>query len=164
MIDINELRRLAQAATPGPWYVGTGTYEGRNIYSVVSVTDAEGFTYQPVVATAEDNEVPQWDANVRLIAACNPVAISELLDRLEAAEKELDYEKALRKEAKRYSSVVAHQRDELLDKIERMERQGPVAWCATDETGTVVEALGMNQSRRFDTPLYLAPGAQGEEK
>ena len=83
----NELRRLAQAATPGPWYVGTGTYEGRNIYSVVSVTDAEGFTYQPVVATAEDNEVPQWDANIRLIAACNPVAISELLDRLEAAEK-----------------------------------------------------------------------------
>ena len=87
MSDINKLRRLAQAATPGPWYVGTGTYEGCNIYSVVSVTDAEGFTYQPVVATAEDNEVPQWDANVRLIAACNPVAISELLDRLEAAEK-----------------------------------------------------------------------------
>ena len=45
-------------------------------------------------------------------------------------------------------------------KIEQMEKQGPVAWCATDETGTVIEALGMNQSRRFDTALYLAPGAQ----
>ena len=45
-------------------------------------------------------------------------------------------------------------------KIEVMERQDPVAWCATDETGTVIEALGMNQSRRFDTALYLAPGAQ----
>lgn len=32
----------------------------------------------------------------------------------------------------------------------------PVAWAATSEDG-VVEALGMNQSRRFDTPLYLAP-------
>ena len=42
-------------------------------------------------------------------------------------------------------------------KIEAMERQEPVAWCATDETGTVVEALGMNQSRRFDTALYFAP-------
>lgn len=41
-----------------------------------------------------------------------------------------------------------------------MEKQEPVAWCATDETGTVVEALGMNQSRRFDTALYLAPGVQ----
>ena len=32
----------------------------------------------------------------------------------------------------------------------------PVACAATSEDG-VVEALGMNQSRRFDTPLYLAP-------
>ena len=38
--------------TPGPWYVGSGTYECRNIYSVASVTDDEGFTYQPIVATA----------------------------------------------------------------------------------------------------------------
>lgn len=55
--------------TPGPWYVGTGTYEGRNIYSAVSVTDDEGFTYQPVVATAEDDGINCWDANARLIAA-----------------------------------------------------------------------------------------------
>lgn len=46
------------------------------------------------------------------------------------------------------------------EKIAAMEKQEPVAWCATDETGTVIEALGMNQSRRFDTALYLAPGAQ----
>lgn len=32
----------------------------------------------------------------------------------------------------------------------------PVAWAATSEDGDV-EALGMNQSRRFDTPLYTAP-------
>ena len=44
--------------------------------------------------------------------------------------------------------------------MEVLAKQGPVAWCTTDETGTFVEALGMNQSRRFDTPLYLAPGAQ----
>ena len=50
----------------------------------------------------------------------------------------------------------------LRDRIEAMEEQKQVAWCATDETGTVIEALGMNQSRRFDTALYLAPGAKGE--
>ena len=55
--------------TPGPWYVGSGTYEGRNIYSVASVTDDEGFTYQPIVATAEDDGIDCWDANARLIAA-----------------------------------------------------------------------------------------------
>ena len=26
-IEINKLRQLAQAATPGPWYVGSGIYE-----------------------------------------------------------------------------------------------------------------------------------------
>ena len=55
--------------TPGPWYVGAGTYEGRNIYSAASVTDDEGFTYQPLVANAEDDGINCWDANVRLIAA-----------------------------------------------------------------------------------------------
>ena len=35
----------------------------------------------------------------------------------------------------------------------------PVAWAATSTDG-VVEALGMNQSRRFDTPLFAAPPAQ----
>lgn len=34
----------------------------------------------------------------------------------------------------------------------------PVAWAATDEHGKV-EALGMNPSRRFDTPLYATPPA-----
>ena len=32
----------------------------------------------------------------------------------------------------------------------------PVAWAATSEDGDV-EALGMNQSRRFDPPLYTHP-------
>lgn len=34
----------------------------------------------------------------------------------------------------------------------------PVAWAATSEDGEV-EALGFNQSRRFDTPLYFAAAA-----
>ena len=34
---------------------------------------------------------------------------------------------------------------------------GPVAWAATDETGKIVEALGMNRTHRFSDPLYLRP-------
>ena len=70
--------------TPGPWYVGSGTYEGRNIYSVASVTDDEGFTYQPLVASAEDDGIKCWDANARLIAAA-PDLLDELLDVLDWA-------------------------------------------------------------------------------
>jgi len=33
------------------------------------VTDDEGFTYQPIVASAEDDGIKCWDANARLIAA-----------------------------------------------------------------------------------------------
>ena len=54
------------------------------------------------------------------------------------------------------------ERDALQAKVEEKEKQEPVAWCATDETGTVIEALGMNQSRRFDTALYLVHGARGD--
>ena len=70
-------------------------------------------------------------------------AVVDMIERLELAEKE---------------------RGALQAKVEAMEKQEPVAWCATDETGTVIEALGMNQSRRFDTALYLAPGARPTQK
>ena len=60
---------MSDEYTKGPWYVGSGTYEGRNIYSVASVTDDEGFTYQPIVASVEDDGIKCWDANARLIAA-----------------------------------------------------------------------------------------------
>jgi hypothetical protein len=50
--------------------------------------------------------------------------------------------------------------DALRSKVTEMERQEPVAWAATDETCRIVEALSFNQSRRFDTPLGILPGAQ----
>jgi hypothetical protein len=114
MIDINELRQSAQAATPGPWYIGSGTYEGRNIYSAEAVTDDEGFTYNPVVATAEDDDVVCWEANARLIAAANPAVISELLDRLEAAEKSDAESLAMYRRAR-------DERDALRAEIERLQ-------------------------------------------
>lgn len=79
-----------------------------------------------------------------------------MIERLEATEKERDWN------AERLEDAI-EELTALRAKVEAMEKQEPVAWCATDETGTVIEALGMNQSRRFDTPLYLATGAQGEE-
>ena len=71
--------------TPGPWYVGSGTYEGRNIYSVASVTDDDGFTYQPIVASAEDDGIDCWDANARLIAAAPDLleALKDMVDLVE---------------------------------------------------------------------------------
>lgn len=184
MIDINELRQSAQAATPGPWYIGSGTYEGRNIYSVEAVTDDEGFTYNPVVATAEDDDVVCWEANARLIAAANPAVISELLDRLEAAEADaLEQARLNGMGASREAALIAKleaaeksdaeslemyrrardERDTLRAKIEQMERQEPVAeW--TENRFHQYPQLVWNEKYRVNIgdKLYTLPGAKGE--
>ena len=83
-IDINKLRRLAQAATPGPWYVTgklTRYVEARIDGGLIQEVAACGPT------KADGGYGPQQEANARLIAAANPATISELMDRLEAAEK-----------------------------------------------------------------------------
>lgn len=129
-IDTNELRRLAQAATPGPWYVTgklTRYVEARIDGGLIQEVAACGPT------KADGGYGPQQEANARLLAAANPATILELLDRLEAAEKERDVLKA---------------------KIEAMERQGP----GFRERCTPPAPTGC--SNRF--PLYVLPGAQGE--
>ena len=138
MIDIEELRHLAEKAASGPWYTGNGTYEGRNIYSVESVTDNEGFTYQPVIATVEDNDSPLWAENTTFIAAANPAAVSELIGRLEAAENE---------------------RDTLRAELEALKKQEPVA-----EYIGFHPAMGhvcrIDVEIQPGSGLYLAAGAQ----
>jgi hypothetical protein len=216
VIDINELRRLTQAATPGPW-IAAGPSFGESLPKHLNevVVDREGDEddgYSICNAPIGLNEERSDD--MAFIAEANPLAIEELLDRLEAAEKSrddllaclgewldktkwvqqgsnegtisakylglhrADVMSSLLGEAEKERAVdeqriadlmeelnrVGHENDALRAKIKAMEKQEPVAWCATDETGTVVEALGMNQSRRFDTPLGFLPRAKGEEK
>ena len=76
--------------------------------------------------------------------AASPTAVLELLDRLEAAEKE---------------------RDELRAKIEAMEKQEPVASVYYKAGSCIrwVEYLGW-QKLKDGTNLYALPGAKGEEK
>ena len=126
-----------------------------------------------------------WKVSEKSCHDLTEKVIPNLRDQLEAAEKSdaesiamyrkaRDERDALRTElADLRSSMtfrtsligrIEAERDALRARVEAMERQEPVAWCATDETGTVIESLGMNQSRRFDTALYLAPGAKGNRK
>ena len=83
MIDTKELRRLAQAATPGYWYVERGNY----VYGSKEVTDGEE-AWHPIIACTDDDEASiNFEGNAKFIAAANPAAISELLDRLDRVEK-----------------------------------------------------------------------------
>ena len=138
-IDINKLRRLAQAATPGPWYVTgklTRYVEARIDGGLIQEVAACGPT------KADGGYGPQQEANARLIAAANPATISELLDRLEAAEKERDELHAevihiKEVEFPRKAQAVADgwrgKCERLEAKIAEMERQEPVAeWLPLD--------------------------------
>ncbi len=215
VIDTKELRRLAQAATPGPWQFWHGGVaanidsDGRTI--IVERPTPSGGKYQARV-----------DGNFRFIAAATPAAINELLDRLEVAEKERDKYKSAYIEwcektewvhdgitngaispkylgwhradiaadlLKKAENEVAHikevefprkmravaagwetkcarleqERDALRAKIEAMEKQEPVAWISSG--GDVARSKAFMDEVGFAcAPLYLAPGAKGEEK
>lgn len=64
-----ELRALAEAATPGPWEV-----VGESV-----VTDGNAATVAVI-------EAPDYEEDAAYIAAANPTAVLDLLDRLAAAE------------------------------------------------------------------------------
>ena len=138
MIDINELRRLAQAATPGPWILLPVGDKSKcfavadiNLLSVLTVVDECGTSFGAVYL----------DGDAKFIAAANPAAVSELLDRLEAAEKE---------------------RDALRAKVEAMEQQGPVATVRINAiNGNLsVDFVPGHRYLHHNDKLYLAPSAQ----
>ena len=181
MIDINELRRLAQAVSG--WsncnQAWLDQWEDPPA-AVVGHINEDGETYP--VATIDCDQYYAAHESLQLAqfyAAANPATIIELLDSLEAAEKERD---ALRNEIAcvkevefpRKAQAVADawkgkckrleaERDELRAEIEAMEKQEPVAWISSG--GDVARSKAFMDEMGFAcAPLYLATGAQGEEK
>ena len=161
-IDINKLRRLAQAATPGPWYATgklTRYVEARIDGGLIQEVAACGPT------KADGGYGPQQEANASLIAAANPATISELLDRLEAAEKERDaLRAAVRHEADCVEACKA-EIEALRAKITEMEKQKPVG-TAGGMPGTTGFTMACFHADKVSigAKLYALPGAKGEEK
>ena len=99
-----ELRRLAQKATPGPWFAGAwsgqchinhgGIHPGPPAcrYDYLK-TEAYGFVSaeQPGVTIIAEttNGVSMAGRDKGFIAAANPAAVLALLDRIEALEKQV---------------------------------------------------------------------------
>ena len=156
MIDINELRRLAQEATPGPWKVGQ--YLGSPRQFVIHMDVGDKGRGSDVAFTSASFGNDETIANARLIAAANPAAISELLDRLEAAETELA---ELRSTMKFRTSLIGRteaERDTLRAKITEMEKQEPIAWM-NSRNGFICKE---NKNPDYNVPLVPLPGAKGD--
>lgn len=93
MSDRNELRRLAQKATKGNWYLSCGRY----IYSDITVNDGDE-EWRPVIAMTDDDESQvNYESNAAFIAAANPTAVLELLDEIERLRAVLDAARAMMK-------------------------------------------------------------------
>jgi hypothetical protein len=90
-MSTKELRRLAEAATPGPWHTpGMGEIHRPNHDSIAQICFNGG---------DEDDDSCGTEADGTFIAAANPAAIIELLDELDAANAEIA---ALKQDAARY--------------------------------------------------------------
>jgi len=163
MIDTKELRQLAQAATPGPWK--TGQYLGSLRQFVIHTDVGDKGRGSDVAFTSSAFGSDETVANARLISAANPAAISELLDRLEASEKERDaLRAAVRHEADCVEAAMAEIKP-LRAKIERMEKQGPVVevqWAA-DIPNSFLDFISTDgYLPKLGDKLYALPGAKGE--
>ena len=151
MIDTNELRRLAQAAmhpiTKGRWMRLFGE---RTVYDRME----DGCRGIPVVSTPVSPPHPFEAACLDFIAAADPATVSELLDRLEAAEKERD-------EFKRACFGHISDNSLLRAKVEQMERQEPVATIAgVDEYGPMLTWNKHWLDLAVGADLYALSGAQ----
>ena len=97
--------------------------------------------------------------------------INSLLDRIEAAESDAAHQKALAESALRVAEGWERKCNELRAKIERMEKQEPVAWLhetrrdsdvVTDAVKRIWGKAVVGALAAYSIPLYLAPGAKGE--
>ena len=81
-----ELRKLALAATGGPWHRSvTGSLVMQSKTSTHTFAEPLFSTFEPRCPTESKT------ANAAYIAAANPQAVIELLDRLKEAEKSAQY-------------------------------------------------------------------------
>ena len=165
MIDTKELRRLAQAATPGPW-INHGRQP--NVAGLPHSAVAAKTLLARVYSEAY-GDVEQETANASFIAAANPAAISELLDRLEAAEKERDWHAGRCEDAMNECAA-------LRAKIEQMEKQEPVGVLHVGSYyGEELQDWEFEANQRAcdklneeyvgsptSLPLYALPGAQAQ--
>lgn len=91
-INKDELRRLAEAATPGPWIdSGCGDVEDLKKRRRIAIF------YRPVQGQTLHQGFDGSMANASFIAAANPATILALLDELEAAQRDAERYRWLRK-------------------------------------------------------------------
>jgi hypothetical protein len=85
-INLDDLERLAKAATPGPWENRSGFVRSSGGGSIYVGDDVTITTSCDWVAECRDGEAfYNWQANAAFIAAANPAVVLELIRLARAA-------------------------------------------------------------------------------
>lgn len=84
-----ELKRLAEAATPGPWQLSAYQWadDSRSYANVVPANG--GYSICGQKSNRENSRAPQRRADLSYIAASNPAALLALIAHIEALEAEI---------------------------------------------------------------------------
>ena len=179
MIDTNELRRLTQEATSGPW-VATIVVTAVGVCHKVGPFPGKTTEHPPRHAclyvdydSAYNPADREIYANAAFIAAANPTAISELLDRLEAAEKDVALKERVIDALGAELNAVVKECDALRAKVEAMEQQEPLitVLCEPDywsnghfHKGTKPYiSLKQLSKLKIGDNLYTLHGAKGDD-
>jgi hypothetical protein len=132
---IEAIEKAMEGVTPGPWYPGhLGTASTCQCRSIV-----DDGSYMGAIATVHvDNGIPIGEggndappaeeaaANMRYIAACNPVAMREVLAlarRAEALQQEVDSLKQTRQHSREASAALHDAFMEERKRVEALERE-----------------------------------------
>ncbi len=111
--DLATLRRMAEAATPGPWHFHQDDGTALDI-SEVCIPRPEEDVDLSIASLLEDRDGA-------FIAAANPATVLALLDRLERAERELEVAMAPHSDCVESGERAGAQIDDLKSRAERAE-------------------------------------------
>ena len=136
----------------------------------------------PTETTAILRQLNEWRRGDETTAQPDPREIGEAIDtaiemivRLESAEKERANANAAAVNIALEAERLQCENDALRAKIEAMEKQAPAMWANSSniisaristERGSAGDQHTCSETKTayHDTPLYLAPGAKGEDK
>ena len=127
---------------------------------------------EAIDAAIERLELAEKERDALAQARLNGMGASReaaLMAKLEAAEKDIALKERIIDSLGSELNAVANERDDLLARIAAMEQQEPVAWIGRGPRDGRIEFSAHRPApsvmRDFSMkPLYLAPGAKGEEK
>ena len=116
-----------------------------------------------MIDTKELRQTIRRHAQVTLSIPIKPKALTELLDRLDSAEKERANANAVAVNIALEAERLQVEIDALRAKIAEMEQQKPVGKFTQHPSNGLWEQEGYGDNPEA-RPLYALPGAKGEEK